>query len=286
MLRRWLQRTLVSLAQDLTRIDAKRCLSSNTILQCSIHPCPQRCHQLYDHSKMQCHHILNSKCPVGHVLSWKCYSGKPATCTTCLLKKKADEKRQMKDFERQQKLDLQKQDHAAKMAGLDEEIRRVKEQAMEAQLSKDMKKALEQKKHDLENAKIRAAQQLESSRMPVNAESSPLRAKSSLPQRHMPSVSSPSPAAPAECSPESHLQDKPVLSPAKKKWDQQKEQENASNDAIDSLMTMTGLEEVKDQFLRIKAKIDTAVRQNITLSKERFGIVLLGNPGTGKFLRE
>ena len=191
----------------------------------------------------------------------------------------------MKNFERQQKLDLQKQDHAAKMAELDEEIRQIQEQAMEAQLSKDMKKALEQKKHDLENAKIRAAQQLESSRMPVNAESSPSRTKSSLPQKHRPSVPSPSPAAPGECSPKSHLQDKPVLSPAKKEWDRQKEQENASNDAIDSLMAMTGLEQVKDKFLRIKTKIDTAVRHNITLSKEMFGIVILGNPGTGKFLR-
>jgi DNA replication protein DnaC len=189
----------------------------------------------------------------------------------------------MKNFERQQKLDRQKQDHAAKMAELDEEIRQLKEQAMEAQLSKDMKNALEQKQHDLENAKIHAAQQ---SRMPANAESSPSRAKSSLPQRHRPSVSPPSSVAPVECSPESYLQDKPVLSPAEKEWVRQKEQDNASNDAIDSLMAMTGLAQVKDQFLRIKAKVDTVVRQNTTLNKERFGIVLLGNPGTGKSLQK
>jgi hypothetical protein len=277
---------LVSLTQHLVRIDAKRCLSSNAVLQCGIHPCPQRCHQLYDHSKMRCHHILDSKCDVGHPLSWECYSGRPATCTTCILKKKADEKRQMKNFERQQKLDRQKQDHAAKMAELDEEIRQLKEQAMEAQLSKDMKNALEQKQHDLENAKIHATQQLKFSRMPANAESSPPRAKSSLPQRHKPSVSPPPSVAPVESSPESYLQDKPVLSPAEKEWVRRKEQDNASNDAIDSLMAMTGLEQVKDQFLRIKTKVDTVVRQNTTLNKERFGIVLLGNPGTGKFLRE
>ena len=104
----------------------------------------------------------------------------------------------MKNFERQQKLDRQKQDHAAKMAELDEEIRQVKEQAMEAQLSKDMKNALEQKQHDLENAKIHATQQLKFSRMPANAESSPPRAKSSLPQRHKPSVSPPPSVAPVE----------------------------------------------------------------------------------------
>ena len=234
---------------------------------------------------MQCHHVLNSKCSVGHVLSWKCHSGRPATCTACLLKKKADEKKQMKDFERQRKLDQQKQDHAARMAQLDEEIRQLTEQAMDAQLSKDMKKALEQKQHDLENAKIQAVQRLEFSKTSANAETSPPRAKSLLPQRHRPSVSSPSSVAPVDYSPKPYLQDKQVLLPAEKEWNRQKEQENASNDAIDSLMAMTGLQEVKDQFLRIKAKIDTAVRQNITFNKERFGIVLLGNPGTGKLLR-
>ena len=191
----------------------------------------------------------------------------------------------MKDFERQRKLELQKQDHAARMAQLDEEMRQLKEQAMDAQLSKDMKKALEQKQHDLENAKIQAAQRLEFSRTSANAETSPPRAKSSLPQKHRPSVSSPSSAAPVDYLPEPSLQDKQVPSPAEKEWDRQKEQENASNDAIDSLMAMTGLQEVKNQFLRIKAKIDTALRQNTTFNKERFGIVLLGNPGTGKLLR-
>ncbi|GME65999.1 AAA family ATPase [Neofusicoccum parvum] len=45
---------------------------------------------------------------------------------------------------------------------------------------------------------------------------------------------------------------------------------------------MIGLENVKDEFLAIKAKIDVAVRQNIEMKNERFGAALLGNPGTGK----
>jgi hypothetical protein len=45
-----------------------------------------------------------------------------------------------------------------------------------------------------------------------------------------------------------------------------------------------GLEAVKQQFLDIKAKVDTVVRQNVSLKGERYGAVLLGNPGTGKFL--
>jgi DNA replication protein DnaC len=47
-------------------------------------------------------------------------------------------------------------------------------------------------------------------------------------------------------------------------------------------MDMTGLEDVKTQILRIKIKIDTAKRQDAPLKDERFNIVLLGNPGTGK----
>ena len=43
-----------------------------------------------------------------------------------------------------------------------------------------------------------------------------------------------------------------------------------------------GLEAVKQKFLDIKSKVDTAVRQNVALTGERFGAALLGNPGTGE----
>jgi hypothetical protein len=49
-------------------------------------------------------------------------------------------------------------------------------------------------------------------------------------------------------------------------------------------MEMIGLEDVKSQVLRIKAKVDTSVRQDTDLKKERLGLVLLGNPGTGMLL--
>ena len=49
-------------------------------------------------------------------------------------------------------------------------------------------------------------------------------------------------------------------------------------------MEMIGLEDVKSQVLKIKAKVDTSIRQHTDLKKERFGLVLLGNPGTGKLI--
>ena len=67
-------------------------------------------------------------------------------------------------------------------------------------------------------------------------------------------------------------------------WDYQKQFQGAQSDKIDSLMEMIGLEEVKAKFLTIKAQVDTAIRQNVDLKDERFGTVLVGNPGTGMWI--
>ncbi|GJE92060.1 stage V sporulation protein K domain-containing protein [Phanerochaete sordida] len=76
----------------------------------------------------------------------------------------------------------------------------------------------------------------------------------------------------------------PPLPPSKaeKEWKRQKTVEKVESESIDAIMEMTGLEEVKAQVLRIKAKIDTAERQGVSMSDEQFNIVLRGNPGTGK----
>ncbi|KAI8961705.1 P-loop containing nucleoside triphosphate hydrolase protein [Daldinia sp. FL1419] len=71
-------------------------------------------------------------------------------------------------------------------------------------------------------------------------------------------------------------------SAAETDWQYQKKYENAFNSALDSLFGMIGLESVKKEFLAIKARIDTAVRQGVDTKNERFGAALLGNPGTGK----
>lgn len=71
-------------------------------------------------------------------------------------------------------------------------------------------------------------------------------------------------------------------SEAKADWKWQKAYYNARSPEIDNLMAMVGLESVKEKFLTIKEKADLAIRQNVDLSNQRFGIMLLGNPGTGK----
>jgi len=72
-----------------------------------------------------------------------------------------------------------------------------------------------------------------------------------------------------------------ALSPAQSEWEHHKSVNGVNNAAIDAIMQMTGLEEVKQQVFKVLAKIETAVRQNASMKRERFNVTFLGNPGTG-----
>ena len=71
-------------------------------------------------------------------------------------------------------------------------------------------------------------------------------------------------------------------SKAAQEWKTLKAQGEPSNEALDELMSMIGLESVKEEFLSVKSSIDTKIRQDISLSSERLSCSLLGNPGTGE----
>lgn len=68
-------------------------------------------------------------------------------------------------------------------------------------------------------------------------------------------------------------------STAAKEWERQKAVEGASDQSIDKIMGMIGLEAVKENVLAIKAKIETSKRQGVSLKKDRFNCSFLGNPG-------
>lgn len=67
-------------------------------------------------------------------------------------------------------------------------------------------------------------------------------------------------------------------------WEYLKNTEGAQSPPLDELMGMIGLEEVKQAFMDIKNRVDTNVRQNVSLQKQRYSAVMLGNPGTGKLI--
>lgn len=58
--------------------------------------------------------------------------------------------------------------------------------------------------------------------------------------------------------------------------------EGTSNAALDAVMDMIGLEDIKRQMLRLNDRIEANQRQS-SQTTESFNIVFLGNPGTGEF---
>ncbi|KAJ7707708.1 P-loop containing nucleoside triphosphate hydrolase protein [Mycena rosella] len=263
-----------------------------TILNCGVHPCPSKCHQLSDHSKMECPYIMQSKCPKGHPQSWKCHKRAPATCDKCDREARLAEEKRQKEFALQQKRDADQLAYAQKLAAIDAEIAAKNRELQDARLETDRSLAIQQKEKDLEDAKarlVRGIQQLIQPNKiisPVSLNHNapppvPVLSSDSTPS-HAPPIPSPSQAAPdPRPSGHSNVLEIPV-SPSRDEWQRQKDLEGADNVAIDAMMEMIGLEEVKSQVLSIKAKIDTAVRQNASLKDERFNITFLGNPGTGK----
>lgn len=188
-----------------------------------------------------------------------------------------------KSLELQEKRDREEQEHLRQIAKIDALLEDERQRVKDAQMSKERAQAIQQKEQDLANAKALTDRLSKASPQPKSAavsatpvESSPLTGKSQLSTSSTgkgPSGSNEKPATKGKSRQESK---------AREEWEHQKRMENVSNDTIDSLMEMIGLEEVKLQVLSIKAKIDLSVRQGSDMKEDRLNVVFLGNPGTGK----
>ncbi|KAJ7494735.1 P-loop containing nucleoside triphosphate hydrolase protein [Mycena galericulata] len=272
-----------------------------TILNCGLHQCPSKCHQLSDHSKMECPRIMQSKCPQGHLQSWKCHQRAPATCDKCEREAKLAEKKRQKEFALQEKRDAAQLAYAQKLAAIDAEIAEKKLEEQERRVEAERSRAIQQKQKDLEDVRTRVARvtianigPAESTpsmtvpssgpRVDPGAAPTPVPLPSDSTSAETPGRGEPGPRQSRPGSPQPQSRSDMLripTSPARDEWQRQKDFEGADNDAIDAIMEMIGLEEVKRQVLEIKAKIDTAARQNVSLKDERFNITFLGNPGTG-----
>ncbi|KAK6992252.1 P-loop containing nucleoside triphosphate hydrolase protein [Favolaschia claudopus] len=253
-----------------------------TILNCNKHTCPSKCHQLSDHSKMECEFILRSKCPNGHAQSWQCCKGTPANCNKCDLEAKLAEQNRQRDFEFQQKREAAEKEYKEKLAAVDAKIAAQKMNSQDAQIQAQRKQALEQKERDLEDLVARGT----GSVLPPRAQpdSSPCGATDAGTTQEQQVKAAPSqpPSLPVHTSVGPSDTMAIPTSSSRTEWQRQKDFEGADNTAIDAIMDMVGLEEVKTTVLDIKAKIDLALRQGVSLKDERFNTTFLGNPGTGK----
>jgi hypothetical protein len=276
---RRVQGALVSFSHTFLATASLTFLVSGAMLSCSLHPCPSKCHQLYDHSKMKCEFVIQSICPAGHPRSYRCHEQQPFTCSKCERDKRLAEIKKQKALDLQRKRDAEQLEHAKRLEELDEEIEALRQARQDAQQSQDRQNMIRQKERDLETARARTAQ-VASPLAVSNAQVTPTIASKPTALRPE-TTSSDGETAPIPDEIPKNPPETLALSPSHDEWQRQKMMEGANNEHIDALMDMTGLEMVKEQVLAIKNKIDVTNRQGTSVKDERFHVVLLGNPGTG-----
>lgn len=281
--------------------------SSDAMLNCGLHLCPQRCHQLSDHSNIKCEHMLQDKCSEGHERSWKCHEP-PRECGKC----EAETRRKQKELQRilrvREKRAREEREHSEHMAKLDVLLSEERERLREEQLSRERALAVQQKQRDLADAQamkvllidpLSNTNSKDPKKQATNISHDSAKAQPSLWQNNKQTLNSAD--DPVQAQPTSPLNPgKPpsklgkLPSPdwtirrrsrAKEDWEHQKAIGNSRDDDIDSLMEMIGLEEVKLQILKIKARIEVSKRQNADSSKDRLNVSFLGNPGTGNIFQ-
>jgi AAA lid domain/ATPase family associated with various cellular activities (AAA) len=271
---------------------------SGTMLKCGQHACPSKCHQLANHSMTPCDKIMNNKCSNGHTQQWKCSKGPPSTCAKCERERELVEKKQREQFVLQAKRDAAGQAHAHQMAELDAQLAQEREHIRATREAEERKRALEQKRLDVHAAQEQARSTIPPSvPIPLHPTVPPQTQNDSYPSifqsisGFLPSwtgLTSPSnPTTPTQPNislgktPPATKTMAPKRSAAHDEWQYQKSVNGIVNPAIDAIMAMIGLEDVKKQMLSIRNKVDTSIRQGTDLKGERFNVSMLGNPGTG-----
>lgn len=239
-------------------------------MKCGVHKCPRACHYRSDHSQMACVKIVEAKCVNGHVQKRKCSETSPLKCKKCEIETQRDNKNLERDVALQDKRLREQVKYEIAIADIDMQMRKIREEAEDKKTSQERAQALEQKKRDLEAAKHDATRKSSTTTTAVSNLKPLAPLKSEASNRKTSGVSKPSFR---------------IESASTIEWERQKRVEGDKNAALDDLMALSGLEEVKEKFLDIKAKIETTARQDIDVKKERMGMVMLGNPGTGMMTR-
>ena len=179
--------------------------------------------------------------------------------------------------------------HDQKMEALDEEITLIRHEIATKRLKEEREKVLTTKERDLRQARSQLEKAKNKQTAPSTTSSGPTNidnndnidntkisghAQHSYPQDSTSDVSG--------TADPSNGPDTKDISPAQREWQRQKQVNNQSNEAMDELMALVGLEDVKQYILNTKGRIEIQKRQDVDTAGERFHAAFLGNPGTGK----
>ncbi|KAK7703636.1 hypothetical protein SLS64_008949 [Diaporthe eres] len=189
-------------------------------------------------------------------------------CRTCAQEDLETERRIKRDLKLEAERQAREAAYKRELQEIQDEIDHERRTIRYRKDEEEQQKTLAQQRADLAALKQTAERVLKAAKA---------QAKHNMPGS-FPGADPPTPPTDAE-SPDS-LQDLP--DGAAQEWQYLKQLEGAKNECLDELMGMIGLEEVKSEFLAVKSTVDTAIRQDVSLGKERFGCSMLGNPGTGK----
>ncbi|KAG8157551.1 hypothetical protein KVR01_012593 [Diaporthe batatas] len=241
----------------------------NAPLNCGLHNCTMCCHRVDDHSKMPCPHQVERSCDRGHKLKMLCHM-RNDKCRTCAEEDLETEKRVRRDLKLEAERQAREAEYKRDLAEIQDEIDHERRILRYRKDKEEQQKTLVQQRADLAALRETAERVLN---MPES------QAKQGMPGSFPGSDPDP-PTPPTDGDSSDSLKDLP--DGAAQEWGYLKQYEGAKSKPLDELMGMIGLEEVKSEFLSVKSKVDTAIRQEISLGKERFGCSMLGNPGTGK----
>lgn len=222
---------------------------SGKMLNCGLHSCPQRCHQLQDHSKMNCKTIVVSKCSQNHKVSRKCHDKAAATCRKCASEAIAQQRKLQRDYKLDQERQMKQQIYASRLAEIEDEIRYQKRVLKDEADERDRQQALTQKRQDLLNLKAKAnsrprqptpstASNTISPAAAGNVES--LHKKDNAPKDPSDLSNGSAPSQPQVSTEDSEDQPDLKKSEAEEDWEWQKQIEGAENEALDSLIAMIG----------------------------------------------
>ena len=176
-------------------------------------------------------------------------------------------------LEAQEQREAAQRQHDLDMTELEAQLQFERDRAADIQAVKDRDNEKRQKMKEIEDEKKRVKNAAKQAGLQAPA-SATGNTNANPPQSTLSTSSQPQSGG---NNPSMHPQSLTSLRPsvpslARDKWEHQRRVDGVQNDAIDKVMDLTGLEEVKEQILRIKAKIDTMKRQGVALNKERLNL--------------
>ncbi|KAL2160711.1 hypothetical protein VTH06DRAFT_908 [Thermothelomyces fergusii] len=240
-------------------------------LKCGVHTCRLRCHRVNDHSRTECNKLVPRVCNRQHNTKVQCGKQHEA-CPKCVEEDKEMERRARRDLKLEEERARREAEYTRQLREIQDEVEHLRRINKYHSEEEARQKTLEQHRSELEALKNTEQRIREQNKLKAMAVAAAAAARDS--------GASSSKQTNGEVNGSKKELD--WSSDAEVEWNWMKQTEKAWSKPLDELMEMIGLETVKREFLDLKSKVDTALRQGISLASERFSCSMLGNPGTGK----